>query len=670
MSDKVRWGLLATGAIAQAFARGVQASRTGVLTAVGSRSPEKARKFGADFGIARCHGSYEELLADPQVEAIYVSTPHPQHAEWTIKAAEAGQHVLVEKPIGVNQYEAQAMIEAAVANRVFLMEAFMYRCHPQTRKLVELLGQKAIGDVGVIQAAFSFHAGFNADSRLWNNALAGGGILDVGGYTVSISRLIAGAALGLPFADPVAVTGAGRLHPQTGVDAWAVATLQFDGGIVATLATGVGLNQENVVRIFGSEGNILLPNPYVAGREGAMDGKIVVNRKGEAPREIRIESQVTSFAHEADVCGRAIRAGRQQAEAPAMSWDDTLGNVRAQDAWRAAIGLTYETEKPDNLKPVTVANRALKVRAAQIIPRGIIAGLDKPLARLVMGVDNQVTMPHAATVFDDYFERGGNAFDTAFVYGENKSRLLGRWIASRGVRDQVVVIAKGAHTPNCNPEDLAAQLIRQLDWLGLERADIYLMHRDNLDIPVGVFIDVLNEQVRAGRIQVFGGSNWTLERVKKANAYAKRKGLQGFSALSNNLALAEMIKPIWGGCVQVHDAADRAWLRKTQTALLPWSSQARGFFVPARAQPGKLDDRSLAECWYSDANFQRQARAIELAARRGVEPINIALAWVLCQPFPCFPLIGPRQISEMRSCMQALDVRLTPKEMKWLNLEA
>lgn len=251
-------------------------------------------------------------------------------------------------------------------------------------------------------------------------------------------------------------------------------------------------------------------------------------------------------------------------------------------AWRAAIGLTYETEKPDNLKPVTVANRALKVRAAQTIPHGTIAGLDKPLARLVMDVDNQVTMPHAAMVFDDYFERGGNAFDTAFVYGENKSRLLGRWIASRGVHDQVVVIAKGAHTPNCNPEDFAAQLIRQLDWLGLERADIYLMHRDNLDIPVGVFIDVLNEQVRAGRIQVFGGSNWTLERVKKSNAYAKRKGLQGFSALSN----------------------------------------------------------------------------------------NIALAWVLCQPFPCFPLIGPRQISEMRSCMQALDVRLTPKEMKWLNLEA
>jgi len=129
-----------------------------------------------------------------------------------------------------------------------------------------------------------------------------------------------------------------------------------------------------------------------------------------------------------------------------------------------------------------------------------------------------------------------------------------------------------------------------------------------------------------------------------------------------------MVKPVWDGCVHAHDATDRAWFKKTQTALLPWSSQAHGFFVPSRAQPGKRDDSSLAECWYSDDNFRRQARAIELAAKRGVEPINIALAWVLCQPFPCFPLIGPRQISEMRSCMTALDLRLTPKEMKWLDL--
>jgi predicted dehydrogenase/aryl-alcohol dehydrogenase-like predicted oxidoreductase len=669
MSAKIRWGLLATGAIAKAFARGVKASQTGELVAVGSRTLEKAKAFGAEFGIATCHGSYEALLADPNVEAVYISTPHPQHAEWAIKAAEAGKHVLVEKPVGLNQYEAQAMIEAAVANKVFFMEAYMYRCHPQTAKLVELLREKVIGDVGVIQATFSFQAGFNAEGRLWSNAMAGGGIMDVGGYTTSIARLVAGAALGQPFAEPVSVTGAGNLHPQTGVDVWAVATLKFPGNIVASLATGVGLNQENVLRIFGTAGNIVVPVPYLHARDGAMPGKIVVNRKGEAPREIAVDSPVTSFALEADVCGRAIRAGRRQPDAPAMTWDDTLGNIRAQDAWRAAIGLTYEAEKPANLKPVTVANRPLQVRAAKPIPKGQIAHLDKPVARLIMGVDNQVTMPNASVLFDDYFERGGNAFDTAHIYGEIKSRLLGRWIATRGIRDQVVIIAKGAHSPNCTPQAIPAQLAQQLAWLGTDHADIYLMHRDNLDIPVGEFMDVLNEQVKAGRIRTFGGSNWTLERVKKANAYAKRKGLQGFSIVSNNLALAEMVKPVWGGCLHVHSAEDRAWFKRTQTALLPWSSQARGFFVPSRAQPDKREDASLAESWYSEDNFKRQARAIELAGKYSVDPISIALAWVLCQPFPCFPLIGPRQISETRSSLAALDVSLTPKEMKYLNLE-
>jgi aryl-alcohol dehydrogenase-like predicted oxidoreductase len=352
-----------------------------------------------------------------------------------------------------------------------------------------------------------------------------------------------------------------------------------------------------------------------------------------------------------------------------MTWDDTLGNIRAQDSWRSAIGLTYEAERPENLGQLTVANRPLEVRAAKPIPKGRIEHLDKPVSRLVMGVDNQVTMPHAAAIFDDYFERGGNTFDTGYVYGKVKSRLLGQWIESRGVREQVVIIAKGAHTPKCNPVDMSAELVEQLEWLGTDHADIYFLHRDNLTIPVEGFVDELNEHVRAGRIKAFGGSNWSLERVEEANAYARRANLQGFSAVSNNLSLAEMVKPVWGGCVHVHDAAARAWLEERQIALMPWSSQARGFFVPDRAHPDKREDAQLVNSWYSDDNFKRQARAIELAEKYDVEPINIGLAWVLCQPFPTFPLIGPRNIWETRSCMGALKVELSPEELKYLNLE-
>lgn len=670
MEKTIRWGLLATGAIARAFANGVKASETGVVQAAASRSLEKAEGFAAEFGIPQAHGSYAELLESPEVDAIYISTPHPMHPEWAIKGAEAGKHLLVEKPIGINQYDAQAIIEAAASNGVFLMEAFMYRCHPQTRRLVELLRAAAIGEVRVIQATFSFHGGFAPTSRLWANELGGGGILDVGGYTTSICRLIAGAALGTPFADPISVTGAGRLDPETGVDAWAVGTLAFPEGIVASIATGVGVNQENVVRIFGSKGHILLPNPYVAGRAGEVPGRIVVNRKGQAAEEIDIPSRVTSYTYEADVCGQAIRAGRQEADAPAMTWADTLGNLRAQDAWRAAIGLTYESEKPENYTPVTIAKRALQVRSECPLPTGSVPHLDKPVSRLVMGVDNQMTMPHAAAVFDDYFERGGNTFDTGWVYGAVKSRLLGRWVNTHGIRDQVVLIAKGAHTPKCYPDDLTEQVLDQLQWYGSDYADIYLMHRDNPEVPVGEFVDVLNQHVQAGRIRTFGGSNWSIARVREANEYAAANGLQGFSVLSNNLSLAVMVDAVWDGCLHMHDPESLAWLTETQMALLPWSSQARGFFLPERARPDLNLDASLVRCWYSDENFRRQARAIELAEERGVDPINIALAWVLCQPFPTFPLIGPRQIGETRSCCRAAAIHLSEAELRYLDLES
>ena len=669
MITKVRWGILGAGAIAHAFADGVVRSQTGRLVAVGSRTQEKADAFAAKWGGLRAHGSYETLLADPEVDAVYVATPHPAHPEWAIKAAEAGKHLLVEKPLAINSYLAQTMIEAAVANDVFLMEAYMYRCHPQTAKLVELIRSGAIGEVSVIQAAFAFHAGFSAESRIWNNALGGGGILDVGGYTMSIVRLVAGAAIGAPFADPVSVTGSGKLHPETGIDCWAVGTMKFASGIVATVTTGVGVSVENVVRIFGSKGSILVPDPYVCHRSGEMPGRIVVNVRGPPEQIIDIPSAVTSYAYEADVCGRAILAGRRQAEAPAMSWDDTLGNLRAQDVWRAAIGLVYGSEKPEALGALTPANRPLARNPSAPAPEAMLPGLDKPMSRLVMGVDNQNAMPHAEAVFDDYFMRGGNVFDTAYIYGRDRSALLGRWICARGVRDQVVVIAKGAHTPNCDPVSLTKQLDEQLGWFGFDSVDIYLMHRDNPDIPVGRFVEALNELVRAGKIKIFGGSNWTIDRVRKANAYAKRKGLQGFSVLSNNLSLAEMVNPVWGGCLHAHDAASRAFLKKTQIALLPWSSQARGFFVPSRARPDLREDASLVNSWYSEDNFKRQARAIELAAKKGCEPINIALAWVLQQPFPTFPLIGPRQTSETRSCFEALKVSLTPRERKYLNLE-
>jgi aryl-alcohol dehydrogenase-like predicted oxidoreductase len=232
----------------------------------------------------------------------------------------------------------------------------------------------------------------------------------------------------------------------------------------------------------------------------------------------------------------------------------------------------------------------------------------------------------------------------------------------------MVILAKGAHTPHCNPAALTKQLLESLDRLQTGHVDIYMMHRDNIEIPVGEFIDVLNEHVRAGRITVFGGSNWSIPRIEEANAYAKAKGLMGFAAISNNFSLARMVEAPWGGCLASSDAESRAWFTKTGTPLMPWSSQGQGFFTGRFS----ADDRSNTEvvrCWYADDNFRRLARAGEMAEKRKVDTTNIALAYVLNQPFPTMPLVGPRTIDETRSCMQALEIVLSPDEMAWLNLE-
>lgn len=665
MATTLNWGIIGAGGIAKTFAKGLANSKTGKLLAVASRSQEKADKFGQELNVPRRYGSYEALLADKDVQAVYIATPHPMHAEWAIKAAEAGKHILCEKPIALNHAEAMTIVEAAVANDVFLMEAFMYRCHPQIAKLVELIREKAIGEVRIIQATFSFHAGFNPESRLWKNDLAGGGIMDVGCYATSMARLVAGAAMGKDFADPISVSGAGRLSPQTHVDEYAVGVLKFPGDIVATIATGVGLNQDNTVRIFGTEGNIVIPSAWIPAREGGTVRIIVKKNSEKEPREIVIENKDWLYAMEADAV--AANLDKRQAPSPAMSWGDTLGNMQTLDQWRQAIGLVYDAEKPENYTH-TISRRPLAVRKDHKMKYGQIAHLDKQVSRLIMGVDNQPTMAHAAAMFDDWFTRGGNAFDTAWVYGRPRSELLGQWVKNRGVREQVVIISKGAHTPQCNPTDLTKQLKEQLGWLKTDYADIYMMHRDNLEIPVGEFIDVLNEHVKAGRIKAFGGSNWSLARVQEANDYATKKGLQGFSVVSNNFSLARMIEPVWSGCIAASDPESRAWFKKTQIPLLSWSSQARGFFTD-RAAPDKKEDKSLVTCWYSDDNFRRKQRVDEMAEKRGLVPISIALAYVLCQPFPTFPLIGPRLLSETRTSLPALDIELSPKDLKWLNLE-
>ncbi len=665
---RLRWGLLATGNIARTFASAVNASESGTLTAVASRSIGRAREFAAGLGAEILALDYESLIGHPEVDAIYVATPHPAHADWTLKALRAGKHVLCEKPMGLNFPEVMAMVDGAAQADRFLMEAFMYRCHPQTARLRALIDDGAIGAVRHIRASFGFSTTPVPRSRLFAPELGGGGIMDVGCYPVSAACLIAGTG-------PVRLTGEGHLG-ETGVDYWASAALTFEGDLTAQIATGITLELDNTLQIFGDDGLIRLPNPWLGGdRDGRWAFELA--RNGRDPETISGVSPPL-YVNEVDHVAACIADGVRQS--PLMSWSDSLACARILDDWRGAIGLQYPMETDQHHRGPLAT---LRSQTVPIAGPGQIPHLAKPVSRLVMGCDNQPSMSHASVLWDNFTALGGNCFDTAHIYGGGRMEtLLGYWHRARNNRDELVIIGKGAHTPDDHPSAVSPQLTVSLERLQTDHVDVYFLHRDNPEVPVGEFVDAVNDEINQGRITAWGGSNWTLGRVRAANEYAERNGLQGMSAVSNNFSLAHMIRPLWPG-VQTATAPEfRDYLAQTGIALMPWSSQARGFFTPwaeavmqhtgrenptiTGVQPTMAE---LAETWFSEENFERRRRAVQLAGDKGVTPIQIALAWVIHQPFPCFPLIGPRQIEETRSSLAALDVALSPAECRWLDLE-
>jgi len=663
MATRIRWGILGPGNIARTFAAAIPHSRTGELAAIATRDPSRPG-LGEAFAGARIVEGYDALLADPEIDAVYIATPHTGHAEWTIKALEAGKHVLVEKPMALTAFEADAVMQTARKSGRFLGEAYMYRLHPLTRKLADLVRDGAIGEVRLIRSSFGFAmGGVWPEHRLFANDLAGGGIMDVGGYPVSMARLIAGAAAGKPFLDPVKVEAVAYIG-KTGVDEWTTALLHFDTGVVADVSCSISVEQDNVLRIMGSKGRIEVSDFWFGSGHHGGAAEIRIIRSGGAAETIKVDEPRWLYSFEIDAAGDAIREGRTEFAWPGMDWADSLGNLRAMDRWREKIGLEFAAEKPERTS--TVAGRPVR-RGGARVPKRPVPGLAKPASVLALGFEDFRTFSSASILLDAFFEAGGNVYDTAFHYaGGVPERLFGQWHRSRGVRDDVVILGKGAHTPDCVPEAIERQLSISLNRLQTDHVDVYCLHRDNPAVPVGEFVDALDQEVKAGRIRgPFGGSNWTRQRMQEAIDYAKRTGKQAPAALSNNFSLAEMLEPIWDGCVSCSDETFRQWLIEKQLPNFAWSSQARGFFTD-RAGPDKRDDEELVRVWYSDMNFARRARAVEMGKRLGKKPIHVALAYVLAQPFPSIPLIGPRTLRELDDSLEALDIRLSPDDLAWL----
>jgi aryl-alcohol dehydrogenase-like predicted oxidoreductase len=302
------------------------------------------------------------------------------------------------------------------------------------------------------------------------------------------------------------------------------------------------------------------------------------------------------------------------------------------------------------------------------------APLNRDLSQLVLGtmVFNLSNLDLLDEMMDVWLSVGGNILDSAKVYGESES-AIGKWVQSSGRRNELTILTKGAHHDSnrrrVTPQDIAEDIQSSLNRLNVDYIDLYLLHRDDPSVPVGPIVEALNEHKQAGQIGAFGGSNWSPQRLDEANEYAAEHELEGFSCSSPNLSLATQNEPVWHECISASDAESRAWYKETQLPLFSWSSQAMGFFTD-RYNPEIKEAGDVSRVYYNDGNWERKRRAAELGQKKGSYNANqIALAWVLHQPFPTYALFGPHTVDELKSSLTALEIELTPEEVKWLNLE-
>lgn len=339
---RLRWGIIGTGYAATLFASDLARAKASRPHAVAGRDPARTARFAARFGVPVAHDSPEQLLADPDVDAVHIAVPHTEHARWARRAIEAGKPVLCEKPLTVDPDEARELVAAATRSGTFLMEAFMYRFHPQTRLVTDLVAKGVLGEVRLIRASFTINVTRDPGHRLFDPALGGGAVYDLGCYPMSVARLIAGVTEGRAHAEPDLLAAAGHIGP-TGVDEAASALLRFPGGVVAQLSTGLTAPAERGLRVEGTEGALVVADPWSGGRPAdvltadhdAGSGAVRLFT-AEGSEEIPAETDLPLFAAEADHVAECLAAGRTQS--PVVSLDDTLGNVAALQRWRAAVG--------------------------------------------------------------------------------------------------------------------------------------------------------------------------------------------------------------------------------------------------------------------------------------------------------------------------------------------
>ena len=327
MTAPIRWGILGPGSIAHKFAAGLQAIAEGKLVAVGSRDPQRANAFADQYGAPNRHASYEALSADPDIDAVYVATPHPFHRDHSILCLEAGKAVLCEKPFTINAAEAEAVVARARAQGVFLMEAMWTRYLPIMVQMRQWLDAGAIGEPLMVSADFGFRAGINPAGRLFNLALGGGALLDIGIYVVSFAAMVLGA-------QPAQIAAAAHLG-ATGVDERTGIVLRYSGGAIANLSCAIRATTPHEARIVGSEGTIAIDPAWWKGESATLQA-------GDRQERIELPLAGNGYNYEAQEVARCLAAGA--CESAVMPLDETVALMRILDEIRTQIGLQYPME--------------------------------------------------------------------------------------------------------------------------------------------------------------------------------------------------------------------------------------------------------------------------------------------------------------------------------------
>ena len=328
--DKIRWGILGTGGIANTFATGLSFLPHAELVAVGSRKQETADAFADKYNIPHRHAGYESLASDPGVDAIYVCTPHPMHRDASMLCLQGGKAVLCEKPFTINAAEAQELITYARQHRLFLMEAMWTRFLPLMGKVRELLAQKVIGEVRTVMADFGFRTDFNPSSRLLAPELGGGALLDVGVYTISFASMVLGGKL------PSRIAGLADMG-GTGVDEQSAYLLGYPNGALAMLFSAVRTDSPHEATILGENGRIKIHASFFNST------RLTLSVNGKEDQVIDAPFEGNGFNYETAEVMRCLRAGKLESDI--LPLDESLAIMQTMDTLRAPWGLKYPTEK-------------------------------------------------------------------------------------------------------------------------------------------------------------------------------------------------------------------------------------------------------------------------------------------------------------------------------------